>query len=168
MSEHATTDGTDEGHETAPDADGHGGTGADGTDDSGGLSDDAALLVSAVVGLLVASGSVWYVGQQGVWFEALERVRPTVSGGGVGADWAYGVSGETLEISVLHFAIELIHIADIVLGAFILVLLFVHWAAFHRLAARMQPPVGSEERSREAAESDEPSHDAAVTDGGER
>lgn len=163
MSDQTTTGGADEGHGPGSDADGY-----DDASGSGGLSDDAALLVSAVVGLLVAIGSVWYVGQQAIWFEALQRVRPTVSGGGVGADWAYGVSGETLEISVLHFAIELIHIADIVLGAFILVLLFVHWAAFHRLAARMQPPAGTEERSREAAESEKPSSDAAVTDGGER
>ncbi|GAB3413167.1 hypothetical protein GCM10027435_06780 [Haloparvum alkalitolerans] len=159
MSDDPTTDGADGGDEPAADADGHGGAeSTDGADGGGGLSDDAALLVSAVVGLLVASGSVWYVGQQGVWFEALQRVRPTVSGGGVGSSWVYGVSGETLEIALLNGAIKLIHIADIVLGAFILVLLFIHWAAFHRLAARMQPPAGSEEPSREAA----------VTDGGER
>lgn len=159
MSEDTTTDGADGGDEPAADAAGHGeADGADEPDGSGGMSDDAALLVSAVVGLLVATGSVWYVGQQGVWFEALQRVRPTVSGGGVGASWVYGVSGETFEIALLNGAIKLIHIADIVLGAFILVLLFLHWAAFHRLAARMRPPAGSEE----------PSRDAAVTDGGER
>ncbi len=158
MSEDTTTDGPDGGDEPASGADGHGDADRDDAGGSGGLSDDAALLVSAVVGLLVASGSVWYVGQQGVWFEALQRVRPTVSGGGVGASWVYGVSGETFEIAVLNGAIKLIHVADIVLGAFILVLLFLHWAAFHRLAARMRPPAGSEEPSREAA----------VTDGGER
>ncbi|WP_058366298.1 hypothetical protein [Haloparvum sedimenti] len=159
MSDNTTTDGAAGGDEPTADAGGHGDAeSTDGADGGGGLSDDAALLVSSVVGLLVASGSVWYVGQQGVWFEALQRVRPTVSGGGVGASWVYGVSGETFEIALLNGAIKLIHIADIVLGAFILVLLFIHWAAFHRLAARMQPPAGSEEPSREAA----------VTDGGER
>lgn len=120
--------------------------------ESGGLSDRAALFASTVFGIVVASGSVWLVGEQGVWFEALNRVHPTLGGGGVGSSWEYGV-----EVAVLRWAIDLIHLADVAMGIFILVMMFIHWAAFHRLAARMRP----------AAESEAAAGEAAVTDGGE-
>ncbi|MFQ3320123.1 MAG: hypothetical protein ACI8UR_000475 [Natronomonas sp.] len=110
--------------------------------ESAGLPDRVAFWVSVVFGLALATGSVWYVGQQGIWFEALQRVRPALAGGGVGADWEYGI-----EIALLNGLIELIHIADILLGIFILLLVFVHWAAFHRLAAQMQPPEGEQTAS---------------------
>ena len=121
--------------------------------DNSGLSDTVAFYASAVFGLALATVSVWFFNQQAVLVEALQRVNPTLSGGGVGAGWEYGIG-----VTTLNLAIELIHLADIVLGLFILVMVFVHWAAFHRLADRMQPPAGTETTSGEAA----------ATDGGER
>ncbi|MGZ0746910.1 MULTISPECIES: hypothetical protein [unclassified Haloparvum] len=121
--------------------------------DNGGVSDRIAFYGSVVFGLALATGSVWFFNQKMVLVEALQRVHPTVSGGGVGAAWEYGIGVESLNL-----AIKLLHIADIVLGFFILVMVFIHWASFHRLAAQMKPPAGSEAAS----------SDAAATDGGER
>lgn len=115
----------------------------------GGLTDQAAFYISAVFGLVLAVGSIWFVGEQGVWFEALQRVRPTVAGGGVGSSWEAGV-----EMFVLNAAIDIIHLADIVMGIFILLVLFVHWGAFHRLGSRMKPPASQDP-------------DPTIADGGE-
>jgi len=120
-------------------------------DDGGGLSDRAAFYISGVFGLVLATASVWYVGERALWFEALWRVRPDVSGGGVGADWEAG-----LELVALNWAIDLIHYADIVMGTFILLMVFIHWAAFLRLGDRMQPPASRETDT-----------GAVATDGGE-
>lgn len=117
----------------------------------GGLSDQVAFYISAAFGLALAVSSTWFVGEQMVWYEALNRVRPTVSGGGVGAGWEAG-----LEQVVLNAAIDLIHFADLVMGAFILVVMFTHWAAFHRLGSRMKPP---------ASQRTDP--DPTIADGGE-
>ena len=113
-----------------------------------------AILASAVVGIVAALGSVWVVtfllgGSDGTFYETLFRVGPTVQGGGVGADWTTGNT-----IPALDFLIALIHAADVILGVFILVMVFIHWAAFRRLASRMRQP--GEDRQR----------DTVATDGG--
>ena len=51
----------------------------------------------------------------------------------VGADW---VAGNT--IPALDFLIALVHAADVIMGVFILFMVFLHWASFRRLAARMR------------------------------
>ena len=109
------------------------------------MSDNAgysaiAVAVSALVGLVVAVGSVWAVtvlwgGSQVTLWEQLFRVGPTVQGGGVGADWTAGNT-----IPALDFLIALTHAADVLLGVFILVLVFLHWASFRRLAGMMRGP----------------------------
>ena len=116
-----------------------------------GLSDRAAFWTSLVLSLVIAVGSVWLIGVRAVHFEALDRVRPTIGADGVGAGWIQGNTDPVLE-----WAITLIHLADVVMGVFILVMVFIHWIAFRRLAARMRPP-------------DAPRRtDAVATDGGER
>lgn len=117
----------------------------------GGLTDRVLFYGCAVFGLALATGSVWFFSSRGVWHEAVLRVHPTLSGGGVGASWEAGVTN-----AVLTFMIDLIHVADVVMGVFILLLMLIHWTAFHRLAGRMRPPEGAESRT-----------DAAVADGGE-
>ncbi|MFC4541584.1 hypothetical protein ACFO5R_06555 [Halosolutus amylolyticus] len=118
---------------------------------TGGLSDRAAFWISALIGVVLSVGSIALVSGQAPFFEDLLRVRPTVEGGGVGADWVVGNTEPVLE-----WLIVLVHFADVVLGIFILVILFIHWAAFRRLAARMQPP-GARTRTRETT---------TATDGG--
>ncbi|SEV85023.1 hypothetical protein [Natrinema salifodinae] len=118
---------------------------------SGGRSDRIAFVVSAIVGLVLAVGSIALVSGRGPFFEDLLRVRPSVEGGGVGADWVVGNTEPALEI-----AIAVVHFADVIMGIFILLMVFIHWAAFRRLAARMRPP-GAPTRGRDAA---------AATDGG--
>jgi hypothetical protein len=118
-----------------------------------------AIAVSAVVGIVVGIGSVWLTtfllsgagsaGAGGTLYETLFRVGPTIQGGGVGADWTTGNT-----IPWLDFLIALVHAADVILGVFILVLVFIHWATFRRLASRMRRP--GEERS----------GDRVATDGG--
>lgn len=108
------------------------------TDDGGGgLSDGVALAVSLLFGLALATGSVLLVGWLDPGFEDLLRIRPTVAGGGVGAGWEAGNAEFALDL-----LITLVHLADVVMGLFILVMVFLHWAAFRRLAARMEPPGG--------------------------
>jgi hypothetical protein len=43
-------------------------------------------------------------------------------------------------LPALHFAIALIHAADVIMGLFILLMVFVHWISFRRLAAKMRRP----------------------------
>lgn len=93
------------------------------------------VAVSAVAGVAVAFLSIWWVSGFTVSVETMYRVSPTVSGGGVGSDW---VAANT--IPALDFLIALIHAADVILGVFILVLFFLHWAAFRRLASKMRQP----------------------------
>lgn len=100
-----------------------------------GLSDRAAFWTSGILALIISVGSVWLVGIRGIHFEALNRVSPTIEGGGVGSAW---VQGNTLP--ALDWMITLVHFADVIMGVGILVMLFVHWIAFRRLAARMRPP----------------------------
>jgi len=108
------------------------------------------VVVSAVVGIAVALLSVWWAQGFNVFYESLYRVNPgTGAADGIGADWVAGNS-----IPALDFLIALIHAADVILGLFILVLVFLHWAAFRRLAGKMRQP-------------GERSTDAVATDGGE-
>jgi len=93
------------------------------------------VLVSAVVGILVAAVSVWWAQGFNIFYESIYRVNPTVEGGGIGADWVFGNT-----IPALDFMIAFIHAADVIMGAFILVMVFVHWAAFQRLAGQMREP----------------------------
>ncbi|WP_265111913.1 hypothetical protein [Halosolutus halophilus] len=121
--------------------------------ETGGLSDRAAFWIGVLIGVVLSVGSIALVTSQAPFFENVLRVRPSVEGGGVAADWVVGNTEPVLE-----WLIVLVHFADVVLGIFILVILFIHWAAFRRLAARMQPP-GTRTRTRETA---------AATDGGAR
>ncbi|NUC71478.1 hypothetical protein HTZ84_03985 [Haloterrigena sp. SYSU A558-1] len=139
--------------ESGPEPTGGEGSGGDGSGDGGGWSGRLAFLLSALFGLGLAVGAVALVTGRAPFFENVMRVRPTVEGGGVGADWVVGNTGPILEA-----AITLVHLADVVMGIFILLMVFIHWAAFRRLATRMRPPAGSSR----AGES------AAATDGGER
>ena len=116
-----------------------------------GLSDRAAFWTSLVLSMVIAVGSVWLIGVRAVHFEALQRVRPSIEGGGVGAEWLQGNTSTALE-----WLITLVHLADVVMGVFILVMVFIHWIAFRRLAARMRPP-----------DAPRRSGDAVATDGGE-
>jgi len=93
------------------------------------------VIVSAVVGVVVAVLSVWVASGFAVSYEDLFRVAPTVEGGGVGADWIVGNT-----VAWLDFLVALTHAADAIMGVFILFLLFLHWAAFRRLAGRMRAP----------------------------
>ncbi|AEH38362.1 hypothetical protein [Halopiger xanaduensis] len=117
---------------------------------TGGLADRAAFWLSALFGLALAVGSVALVSGRAPFFEDVLRIRPSVEGGGVGADW---VAGNTEP--VLEAMITVVHFADVIMGIFILVMVFVHWAAFRRLGARMRPPSGTQRREA-----------AAATDGG--
>ncbi|RKD95569.1 hypothetical protein [Halopiger aswanensis] len=117
---------------------------------AGGRGDRVAFWLSALFGLALAVGSIALVSGRAPFFEDVLRVRPSVEGGGVGADWVVGNTEPVLEamITVVHFA-------DVVMGIFILVMVFIHWAAFRRLGARMRPPSGTQRRET-----------AAATDGG--
>lgn len=100
----------------------------------------AAVVISAIGGVVVAVVSVWVVsmlwgGGDAVLWEQLFRVGPTIEGGGIGSDW---VNGNT--IPALDFLIAITHAADVILGVFILILLFIHWASFRRLAGQMREP----------------------------
>jgi len=115
--------------------------------DRRGLSEGVAVLASAVVGLAVATASVWFVSGYNVDFERLFRIQPTVGGGGVGTDFVQGNTDPAF-----GWLIGLIHVADVLLGLFILVMVFIHWASFRRLAARMKPPTRGNESNRVAAD----------------
>ncbi|QDX41396.1 hypothetical protein [Salarchaeum sp. JOR-1] len=115
--------------------------------DRRGLSEGVAVVVSAVVGLAVAAASLWFVQGYNIFHENLFRVQPTVAGGGVGTDFVQGNSS-----TVLDWLIVLVHAADILMGLFILVMVFIHWASFRRLAARMKPPVHADENARTATD----------------
>ena len=103
-------------------------------DDAHGMSEALAIAVSAVVGIVVAVASVWYVnGSFDASFETLYRVNPTVEGGGVGSNFVAGNTDPLLDALIV-----VIHAVDVLMGVFILALVFVHWGAFRRLGARMR------------------------------
>lgn len=116
-------------------------------DDGGGISDGIALAVSLLFGLALAVGSILLVSWLDPGFEGLLRVRPTVSGGGVGAGWTAGNADFWLNLMI-----TLVHLADVVMGVFILLMVFVHWASFRRIAARMEGPAGRGEPEEVAAD----------------
>ncbi|MFW5917944.1 MAG: hypothetical protein ACOCR0_00525 [Haloferacaceae archaeon] len=93
------------------------------------------VYVSAIVAVVVSAAVTWYVSGLPRSVEQVFRVSPTVEGQGVGTDWLVGNT-----IPVLDFLIALIHAADVIMGVFILVMVFIHWAAFRRLADRMRQP----------------------------
>ena len=97
------------------------------------------ILVSAIIAVVVTALLTWWTFGFGAFYETLFRVGPTVEQG-VGADW---VAGNT--IPALDFLIALVHAADVILGLFVLFLVFVHWAAFRRLADRMAEHPSTEE-----------------------
>ncbi|WP_435178455.1 hypothetical protein [Halorussus sp. AFM4] len=133
-------------------------------DDGAGLTGAAAVIVAAVVGLgVTALAYLWVDGFFGgeVFYEQLFRVAPTVSGGGVGSDWVFGNT-----VPVLDAAIAVVHAADVIMGVFILVMVFVHWAIFRRLARRMRPPAGRQ--TGDAVATDGGARDEPRADGGER
>ena len=105
-----------------------------------------AVLVSAVVGLATAVLAIWAASGFTVSTEEMFRVAPTVEGGGVGTEWIVGN-----QIAWLDFLVALTHAADVIMGLFILFMVFLHWASFRRLAARMRRPG---ERRREAVATD--------------
>jgi hypothetical protein len=100
------------------------------------------VYLSALVGFAATAVTLWWASGFGPFYETLFRVGPTVTGPdrGVGADW---VAGNT--IPALDFLIALVHAADVIMGMFILVMVFIHWAAFRRLANRMRQPGETDE-----------------------
>jgi hypothetical protein len=109
------------------------------------------VYVASLVGVVVAAVSVWLASGFGPFYETLFRIDPLrddVAATGVGAEW---VAGNT--VASLDFLIALVHAADVLMGLFILLMVFIHWAAFRRLAGRMRQP-------------DEGTGDAVVADGG--
>lgn len=113
-----------------------GANGADGAVSSGtaGYS-RTAVLANAVVSVVLTVLTIWWVSGFNLFYERLFRVSPTVSGGGVGTDF---VAGNT--IGWLNWLVAAIHLVDVLMGLFILLMVFVHWGAFRRLATRMQGP----------------------------
>jgi hypothetical protein len=114
-----------------------------------------AVGVSAIVGLVVAVLSYLVAQRAYVGFELLYRVSPTVEGGGIGSDWVVGNT-----VPWLDFLVALVHAADIIMGTFILVMVFIHWGAFRRLADRMRQP-GEKTSEAVAADGGTASGDAA-------
>ncbi|GAB7013338.1 hypothetical protein [Halolamina salina] len=93
------------------------------------------VAVNAVISVAVALGLVWVVNGFNVFYERLDRVSPTVEGGGIGSAFVTGN-----EIEWLVFLVEAMHAIDVLMGLFILVMVFLHWGAFRRLAGRMRQP----------------------------
>jgi hypothetical protein len=104
-----------------------------------------AIFVNATISVVVALLLGWWANGFAVSTEALFRVAPTIEGGGVGTDW---VAGNT--IPALDALIALTHAADVLMGVFILIMVFIHWGAFRRLAGQMQQPGESAEGSTQA------------------
>jgi hypothetical protein len=114
-----------------------------------------AVGVSAIVGLVVAVVSYLLAQRAYVGFELLSRINPTGEGGGIGSGWSVGNT-----VPWLDFLVALVHAADIIMGTFIIVLMFIHWAAFRRLADRMRQP-GEQTSEAVAADGGTASGDAA-------
>jgi hypothetical protein len=118
-----------------------------------------AILIAAVVSVLVTALLAWVAAGFDVLHEELFRVAPTVEGGGIGADW---VAGNT--IPALDVLIALTHAADVILGLFVLFMVFLHWASFRRLAARMRQPGETAEGEGVAADGGTARSDGGDTD----
>lgn len=97
------------------------------------------VYLSTAVALIVSLGTVWFVSGRILSVEEMFRVSPTTEGGGIGTDWLAGNTIPTLDL-----LIALVHAADVIMGVFILFMVFLHWAAFRRLASRMRRPAREE------------------------
>ena len=117
----------------------------------------AVIAVNAAISVVVSLALVWVVNGYNIFYEELFRVQPTVEGGGIGANWVAGN-----QIGWTKIMVDAIHLIDIVMGAFILLMVFVHWGAFRRLASRMQQP--GETLATDGGSAD-PEGDAATTGG---
>jgi hypothetical protein len=119
---------------------------ARGGDGNRALSEPAAIAISAAVGLAVAFGSTYFFSTWAdMFYEQLFRVGPTTAFDGIGSDWFVGNTEPWL-----NFLISLLHAADVLMGVFILLMVFIHWGAFRRLAGRMQDPAYVGEHGEEA------------------
>lgn len=125
----------------------------------------AAIAVNAIIAVAVTLLVLWWASGFGPFYEELFRIDPAATGAnaGVGADWT---SGNT--IGWLDFGIALTHAADVIMGVSILFMVFVHWGAFRRLAARMRQPEGADEADETVATDGGTSDPAAESSGGER
>ncbi len=135
-------------------------------DGNGGLTGRTAILISAVVGIGVTALAYWWVdGWAGneVFYETLARVQPTVAGGGVGSDW---VAGNT--VPWLDALIAITHAADVIMGVLILGMVFLHWAAFRRLANQMQTSTSSEAGETVVTDGSGAGREKSAREGGER
>lgn len=132
--------------------------------DTRGLSEGLAITISAAVSIVVAVVATWLA--QSFWHvahEQLFRIGPTVEGGGVGADWVASNTNAWLKA-----LITLTHFADVLMGIFILLMVFIHWGAFRRLAGRMRTS-GAVRPSETSAAAERPrSEDSTVADGGKQ
>ncbi|WP_348607596.1 hypothetical protein [Halobaculum rarum] len=131
-----------------------------------------AIAINAVVALAVTALILWWAADFAVFHEELFRIQPVADGAnaGVGSDWTSGN-----QVAWLDFLIAITHAADVIMGVFILFMVFLHWGAFRRLAGRMrQPGEDREADSTVAADggrvdgADDVPGDDAATDGGER
>ena len=124
-----------------------------------------AIGVNAVVALAVTAAILWWASGFGPFYEQLFRVAPTADGAnaGVGADW---VAGNT--VPWLDFLIALTHAADVIMGVFILFMVFLHWGAFRRLAARMDGGRAARDSETVAADGGSPEGADGSGDGGTR
>jgi len=137
----------------------------------------AAIAINALIALAVTALILWWAADFAVFYEELFRIQPIAEGAnaGVGSDWTAGN-----QIAWLDFMIAITHAADVIMGVFILFMVFLHWGAFRRLAGRMRHPGDSDSSAVAAdggqvADADAPADaagdgtvdDAAATDGGE-
>ena len=130
------------------------------TDDYSG----AIVAVNAVIAVVVALLILWWATGFGPFYEEVFRINPATTGpnAGVGANWTFGNT-----IGWLDFGIALTHAADVIMGVFVLFLVFVHWASFRRLAARMRQPGGAGGADEAVATDGGRNDPAAESDGGE-
>ncbi|MFC6786455.1 hypothetical protein ACFQFH_11305 [Halobaculum halobium] len=139
----------------------------------------AAIAINAVVALAVTALILWWAADFAVFYEELFRIQPVAEGAnaGVGSDWTSGN-----QVAWLDFLIAITHAADVIMGVFILFMVFLHWGAFRRLAGRMRQSGEGTESSAVAADggrveeaaggedtagSGDAADDSAATDGGE-
>ena len=126
------------------------------------------IAINAVIATVVTGLILWWAADFAIFYEEIFRIQPVAEGAnaGVGSDWTSGN-----QIVWLDFLIAITHAADVIMGVFILFMMFLHWGAFRRLAARMRQP-GEQSGSAVAAdggqvEGDDDA-DTAASDGGEQ
>ena len=96
-----------------------------------------AIAINAVIAVAVTALILWWAADFAVFYEELFRIQPVAEGAnaGVGSDWTSGN-----QIAWLDFMIAITHAADVIMGVFILFMVFLHWGAFRRLANKMRQP----------------------------